>query len=231
MNTSIFETYDKYNRDDIMALKGDDLLAYVNTMLQNGYTVQSLCKDKGLRNKTIRHRLNNLSGAVYDQKLKCYVKDSESIQPNYSNNTSQINKKDNDDTISLHLKYNSNTPVSQVSQDTTEEQPTETAVIKDLKDCIINLTNEIISLNGAISEQRQRQQQTPPAQEGTQEVKGCVSAGKFEAIPFTGQPKTRPMKIYPDVLKRLDDFCDQYPQYSKQRVISTLLSQALDMHE
>lgn len=228
MNTSLLETYEKYNREDIMALTGDDLLNYVNTMLQNGYTFQALCDAKGLRNKTIRQRLRKLSGAVYDQKLKYYIKNSESSQSDYSDNILPTYSEQIDDIFSSQQQYDYDTPIS---QHTTEGQTTEKAIIEDLKECIVNLTHEIIYLNDTMSIQYQRQQETPPAQKEAQEFESFVLGGKFEAIPFTGQPKTRPVKIYPDVLKRLDDFCEQYPQYSKQRVISTLLSHALDMYE
>lgn len=228
MNTSILETYEKYTRNDIMALTGDDLLNYVNTMLQNGYTFQALCDAKGLRNKTIRQRLRKLCGAVYDQKLKYYIKDSESSQSDYSDNILPIYSEQIDDIFSSQQQYDYDTPISQY---TTEGQTTEKAIIEDLKECIVNLTHEIICLNDTMSIQYQRQQETPPARKEAQEFENFVLGGKFEAIPFTGQPKTRPVKIYPEILERLDAFCLKYPQYSKQRVISTLLSHALDMYE
>ena len=228
MNTSILETYEKYNRDDIMTLTGDDLLNYVNTMLQNGYTFQALCDAKGLRNKTIRQRLKRLSGAVYDQKLKYYIKDPESLQSNYSDNISPKDSEQNNDGFLSYQKYDYNTSIS---QHTTEGQTVEKDIMQDLKECIVNLTHEIICLNDTMSIQYQRQQETPPARKEAQEFESFVLGGKFEAIPFTGQPKTRPVKIYPEILERLDAFCLKYPQYSKQRVISTLLSHALDMYE
>lgn len=227
MAINSFETYETYDREKIMSLKGNELLDYVNTMLQNGYGFKQLCEAKGLRNKTIRQRLRDQCGAVYDMKLKCYVTDN---NKNVSNDVPIVSSTESyptDDT-------NNNEGGGGGSCEVSANQ------ITDLTSAINNLMREIVCLNDTMTAQVTHQKRAiqqmqitpqPSASAKVQHPASVSSVSKFEAIPFTGEIKTRPVKVYPEVLERLDAFCLQYPQYSKQRIISTLLSHALDMYE
>lgn len=221
MTINSFEIYDTYSREKIMSLKGIELLDYVNTMLQNGYGFKQLCEAKGLRNKTIRQRLKDQCGAVYDMKLKYYVTDDNGFVPN------DIPMLSN--TEPYHTKNTEHTEGGDVGGCIISANH-----VIELTTAINNLMHEIICLNDTmITQQKKTIQQIPttPQTSFSTKIQPPAPVSKFEVIPFTGEIKTRPIKVYPDVLKRLDAFCEQYPQYSKQRVISTLLSHALDMYE
>lgn len=214
------EAFETYNRSDIMALQGEYLLEYVNYMLGKGYSFEKLCQEKKLRNKTIRGRLKEQCGAVYNQKLKRYVI-----------NTSEIHSEPN--SVVIETPKETQKVIQKVlSKETDKEYQKnpfspgvlsneDTEVINSLKEAILGLTSELATLN---------------ANQPLQQLQGAKNTVKtddntdFNVLNLNGEVKNRPMKLYPEVLNRLDAFCDKYPQYSKQRIISTLLMEAMDKY-
>lgn len=262
ISTNAFQIYDTYDRDRIMNLKGFDLLDYVNTMLANGYGFKQLCEAKGLRNKTIRQRLKDQCNAVYNMKMRRYyvVEGDEVNKGNKditdviqsSTNTSDIQQYPNSvtpsNTNNTQQYSNSITTVSHTDTEGVKEgmdalnntntiAPTTATntVIEDLTQSINALMNEIVRLNGTMTEVNETTKATNTVKQtkqiNTSSPSSPSSMAKFEVIPFTGEIKARPIKVYPEVLERLDAFCSNYPQYSKQRVISTLLVHALNIYD
>lgn len=206
MNT--LESYKEYTRDKIMSLPGKELLEYVNYMLDQGYSFGKLCEEKQLRNKTIRARLKERCGAVYDTRLKKYVINEVEIQSEYDNNVIET-------PIETHNAISNVTPGILSIQDT--------ATINDLKEAILGLTNQLAKVNVIQPvEQPQEAKNTPKI--GGEDI-------TFNVLNLNGEVKARPIKLYPEVMERLDAFCDKHKQYSKQRIISTLLMEAMDKYE
>lgn len=206
MNT--LEPYKEYTRDKIMSLPGKELVEYVNYMLDQGYSFGKLCEEKQLRNKTIRARLKERCGAVYDTRLKRYVVNEVKMQSKYDNNVIETH-------IETHNAISNATPGILSIQDT--------ATINDLKEAILGLTNQLAKVNVIQPvEQPQEAKNTPKI--GGEDI-------TFNVLNLNGEVKARPMKLYPEVIDRLDAFCDKHKQYSKQRIISTLLMEAMDKYE
>ena len=205
MNT--LESYKEYTRDKIMSLPGKELLEYVNYMLDQGYSFGKLCEEKQLRNKTIRARLKERCGAVYDTRLKKYVINEVKIQSEYDNNVIET-------PIETHNAISNVTPGILSIQDT--------ATINELKEAILGLTNQLAKVNVIQPvEQPQEAKNTPKI--GGEDI-------TFNVLNLNGEVRARPMKLYPEVMERLDAFCDKHKQYSKQRIISTLLMEAMDRY-
>lgn len=217
------EAFETYNRSDIMALQGEYLLEYVNYMLGKGYSFEKLCQEKKLRNKTIRGRLKEQCGAVYNQKLKRYVI-----------NTSEIHSEPN--SVVIETPKETQKVIQKVlSKETDKEYQKnpfspgvlsneDTEVINSLKEAILGLTSELSTLNN--------NQPVQQIQEVKNTLKPDVSdSNEFTVLNLNGEVKNRPMKLYPEVLDRLDAFCEKFPQYSKQRIISTLLMEAMDQYD
>lgn len=215
------EAFETYNRSDIMALQGEYLLEYVNYMLGKGYSFEKLCQEKKLRNKTIRGRLKEQCGAVYNQKLKRYVI-----------NTSEIHSEPN--SVVIETPKETQKVIQKVlSKETDKEYQKnpfspgvlsneDTEVINSLKEAILGLSGEIATLNTTNQlKQPQGAKNTVKTDDNTE----------FNVLNLNGEVKSRPMKLYPEVLDRLDSFCERFPQYSKQRIISTLLMEAMDKYD
>ncbi|MBP3930510.1 MAG: hypothetical protein J6D47_13215 [Peptostreptococcaceae bacterium] len=214
MNT--LESYKEYTRDKIMSLPGKELLEYVNYMLDQGYSFGKLCEEKQLRNKTIRARLKERCGAVYDTRLKKYVINEVKIQSEYDNNVIET-------PIETHNAISNVTPIEIHNVTPGILSIQDTATINELKEAILGLTNQLAKVNVIQPvEQPQEAKNTPKI--GGEDI-------TFNVLNLNGEVKARPMKLYPEVIDRLDAFCDKHKQYSKQRIISTLLMEAMNKYE
>lgn len=210
------EYFIEYQKKDIMALPSLELLEYVNYMMHNGYSFNKLCEEKGLYKKTIRARMKQV-GAFYDGDLKKYIINDLESSLKYDNDVIETKK----EIQNVSPKTSSNTIKNpNVIPGVLSVQDTD--VINSLKEAILGLTNELSSLK------------TSHPTNQLQEVKNTVKSDankEFMVLNLNGEVKSRPMKLYPEVLDRLDAFCERFPQYSKQRIISTLLMEAMDQYD
>lgn len=60
-------------KEQVMDLTGDDLVAYINTMLSSGYSLSGLSEEIGFRRQTIRERLKR-DGYFYNKECNAYIK-------------------------------------------------------------------------------------------------------------------------------------------------------------
>ena len=86
------------SKEQVMNLEVDDLLKYINQMLADGYSLERLNKEKGIRRQTIRDRLKK-HGYIYDKNTNSYIKASEvNTEPQ---NKPQEKRKQNSEQITL----------------------------------------------------------------------------------------------------------------------------------
>ena len=222
----MLQTYYNYDREKIMRLSSVDLLDYINTMLDNGYTLKKLCVEKGLRDKTIRARLHKCN-AYYDQKLRRYVvqKDDdgttkETLDKHYFD-TKEVNDKDVAITMELQDKHNTNTIQDKPSEVILTGGHIET--LDELRKAIVDLTEQVKTLNnsgklGDPGQNRSIKNSSAP----TEESKG------FKVRRFDSKAVSRSQKFYPEVLEALAEIKQQYPEYSLQLILNTLILEGIE---
>lgn len=70
--------YEKLTKDEVMNLRDEELLEYINYMLSHDYTMARINREKGIRRQTIRDRLKRI-GYRYDENVKQYVKTKKAL--------------------------------------------------------------------------------------------------------------------------------------------------------
>lgn len=222
----MLQTYYNYDREKIMGLSSVDLLDYINTMLDNGYTLKKLCVEKGLRDKTIRARLHKCN-AYYDQKLRRYVvqKDDdgtakETLDKHYFD-TKEVSDKDVVITMKLQDKHNVNTTQNKPYEGTLVGGDIET--LDALRKAIVDLTEQVKTLNnsGKLVDLVDREDITSPP------APAKISNG-FKVRRFESKAVSRSQKFYPEVLEALSEIKQQYPEYSLQLILNTLILEGIE---
>ena len=89
-----------WTKEQVMALSNDELLAYINHMLANGYSLGRLNKEKRIRRQTIRDRLKK-DGYVYNAECNAFIQSLADTEVKKPQNRSQEAKKKQGATISL----------------------------------------------------------------------------------------------------------------------------------
>ncbi len=70
--------YETLTKDEVMNLRDEELLEYINHMLSHDYTMARINREKGIRRQTIRDRLKKI-GYRYDENVKQYVKTKKAL--------------------------------------------------------------------------------------------------------------------------------------------------------
>ena len=222
----MLQTYYNYDREKIMGLSSVDLLDYVNAMLDSGYTFDRLCSEKSLRNKTIRARLQKIN-AYYNQKLKRYVvqnddrETTKEILTKHCFDTKEIGNNDVAITMQLQNKHTTNTIQNKHSEGTLTGGDVET--LDALRKAIIDLTEQVKTLNdsGKLGDPGQNSS-IKNSSAPTEESKG------FKVRRFDSKAVSRSQKFYPEVLEALAEIKQQYPEYSLQLILNTLILEGVD---
>lgn len=80
--------YEKLTKDEVMSLRDEELLEYINYMLSHDYTMARINREKGIRRQTIRDRLKRI-GYRYDENVKQYVKTKKALADEAGSNINE----------------------------------------------------------------------------------------------------------------------------------------------
>mgnify|MGYP007097777783 CR=1 FL=1 len=80
--------YEKLTKDEVMNLRDEELLEYINYMLSHDYTMARINREKGIRRQTIRDRLKRI-GYRYDENVKQYVKTKKALADEAGSNINE----------------------------------------------------------------------------------------------------------------------------------------------
>ena len=80
--------YETLNKDEVMNLRDEELLEYINHMLSHDYTMARINREKGIRRQTIRDRLKKI-GYRYDENVKQYVKTKKALADEAGSNINE----------------------------------------------------------------------------------------------------------------------------------------------
>lgn len=190
----------------------DEVVKYFEDEILKGRTAKEIeIEDFGVSERVIRKRLSR-KGIKIDKS-----------KSNYKSNTSVIKpERDN---------YKSNTPVIKPEEDNYKSN---TLVIKPEKDnykSITTVINEVIDVK-AINELTSIME---PLKELLQKYHNSNYIIDIEPDTFkvnvAKDIKSKVFKIDGNVLEQLDCFCNLYPQYKLQDIISTLLQEAISKYK
>ena len=80
--------YETLTKDEVMNLRDEELLEYINHMLSHDYTMARINREKGIRRQTIRDRLKKI-GYRYDENVKQYVKTKKALADEAGSNINE----------------------------------------------------------------------------------------------------------------------------------------------
>ncbi|MTN91082.1 hypothetical protein GMB80_14325 [Turicibacter sanguinis] len=223
----IYKTYTKEKLEQTMKeQQGVDFLNFINDMLQNGWSLSKIDKAKIMTKKAIRERMKKMN-AFYDSSISQYVMqdsqttDTNGIQNEYnedSNRSINVSKEDIKPLINVHKKDEKEIQQTQVNLSTSNVELLQNLEIamKQLTKQMAQLNQNGVKVNGSVS---------PASVTGS-------NSNEFIAKRFDKDDQliNRNHRFYESVLRRLNAFHDDHPQYNLQQTINSLLSEALERY-
>lgn len=206
--------------DELIKLKEQEQINYLNTMLNRGLSVKEIRDSLGVGEKKLQKHLKSIN-YKYDQKIKNYIlvtkvssgviEGSEKIF-NYNNNQ-------------LVVKDKTKANINPVEDDRVNPLPVE---FTDY-DKLINMVNTYESMSKRM-EQMDKYEEMLQWYELQKSVID-VTPPKLEIPPTDAEPVTRSFKIYPDVNEAFKKFCSKNDNYKVQDIISFAIRNFLERYD